>query len=157
VNRGTALALLCLVLAGCGGGQPKPEGTPRATVLGFIDDLQARRVQQACAVLDPGLARLIRLEALGAVRAPVGTPAERLRFIQQARAGAQRCPGALRLLAGQLDKQLPRTRADAAAATLSKPFPVEAWVLGNEAWVVEARKGRWIITTANALGDPQDH
>jgi hypothetical protein len=154
VNRaGLALGLLCIVSAGCGGAEPKPEGAPRAAVLGFLDDLQARRVQQACAVLDPSLARMLRVGALGAVRAPAGTPAERLRFIRRAGDAAKSCPGGLRLLAGQLGKQLPRVRAEASTAKVSKPFPVDAWVLGNEAWVVEARKGRWVITAANALGD----
>jgi hypothetical protein len=157
VNRfGLALALPCIVIAGCGGEQRKPPGTPRAAVLRFIDDLQARRVQQACAVLDPGAARTIRLNALAGVRAPAGTPAERLRFIRGTYAATKGCPAALRLLADQVDKQLPAVRTHAAAAKLSKPFPVDAWFLGNEDWVVEPQKGRWIITGTDGLPVAQD-
>jgi hypothetical protein len=151
-----ALAMYCVVVAGCGSEQPRPKVAPRATVLRFIDDLQARRMQEACAVLDPAEARNIRQNVIGDVRVPPGTPAERLRFIQRINAASKRCPVALGLLADQLDKQLPRIRSAAAAATLSKPFPADLWMLGNQDWVVEPRNGRLIIIGTDALTVAQE-
>src|SRR5262249_38301072 len=111
---------------------------------------------RACAVLDPAEARNIRLNVLGDVRAPAGTHADRLRFIRRIAEASKRCPVALGLLADQLDKQFPRIRSAAAAAPLSKPFPVDVWMLGNEAWVVEPRDGRLIITGTDALAIAQE-
>jgi hypothetical protein len=151
IRPGLAFALLCVVVAGCGGEAQKPKVTARATVLRFIDDLQARRMQQACAVLDPAAARDIRQNVLGDVRVPSGTPAERLRYVQRINAASKRCPVVLGLLADQLDKQLPRIRSAAVSATLSKPFPADLWMLGSESWVVRSRDGRLIITGTDAL------
>jgi hypothetical protein len=94
------LALVSVAAWGCGG-EARPSGAPRATVLRFIDDLQARRVQRACAVLDPAEARNIRQNVLSDVRAPAGTAAERRRFIQRIYDATRRCPVTLRLLADQ--------------------------------------------------------
>jgi hypothetical protein len=150
-----ALALVCVVAWGCGG-KAKPSGAPRATVLRFIDDLQARRVQRACAVLVPAEARLIRHNVLSDVRVPAGTAAERLRFIQRIHDATRRCPVTLGLLEDQLGERLARVRNAAASTKLSKPFPADLWTLGNQEWVVEPRSGRWMITGTNALADAQE-
>lgn len=154
-RSGIALAMLCLALGGCGGASTPP-GTPRATVLGFIDDLRARRTTPACAVLDRDEKRSIRLGVLGGLRAPGATVDQRLRYIQHMNAATKRCPVALRVLADELDRQLPRIRTAVANTTVTKLGPAAAhvWVLGDQDWVVEPRNGRWVITGTNALSIP---
>ena len=160
LRSSAALLVLCvLVLGGCGGADhPKPVGTPRATVLRFLDDLQGGRVDRACAALDPSYVPTLRLNVLSFAHAPKGLDHAALhRWVQRLNASTKRCPVALHLLAGQIAGQLPAVRGAAVKAPLTKPFPGAAiWSLGNEAWVVEPRNGRWVITNPDALTVAQE-
>lgn len=153
-RSGVTLVLVGVVfLGGCGGADnPKPPGSPRATVLRFLDDLQAGRINQACAALDPAEVADLRLNVLSSTHAPKRLDAAaRRRWVQRLNASTRRCPVALRMLTAQLATQLPAVRAAAVKAPLTKPFPAELWTLGNQDWVVEPRKGRWVITNPDAL------
>lgn len=159
VRSGVALALVCAAfLVSCDGhDDPKPAGGQRATVLRFVDDLQAGRVDQACAVLDPDLAADLRLNVLSSARAPKGlSDAARRRWVRRLNAVTRRCAVSLRLLAAQIATQLPAIRAAAAKGPLTKPFPAELWMLGDGAWVIEPRDGRWVITNPDALFAAQE-
>ena len=143
-----------LLVAGCGSRDaPKPAGSPRAAVQRFVDDLQAGRYPQACAVLGPGEAKLIRANAIGEFHVPAGTHAERLRFINRTLAASKRCPVALRMFSARYHGTFPALRRAAATGALSHPPGAgdSVWQVADQAWIVEAHGGRWILTGTDAL------
>lgn len=149
------LLVVAALIVGCGSndGDATPEGSPRAVVVRFLDDLGAGRGEQACAVLAPELQADLRERALAGFH-PTGTTLEqRMRSVQHTQAATRRCPVAADMLGRQLGKRLARLRASVVRARMTKPFPVEARVLDDQAWIVEARDGRWMITVMNGLAD----
>lgn len=151
VLRLALATVVVLGLVGCGERQSTPDGSPRDAVLGFLDDVQSGRVQEGCAVLDPRAAKELRVNLLSELRVPAGSRAQRLRFTEQTTATTKSCAGTLTLLREQQAEELPRLEAAVSSAEVSRPFPTDAWTVGDEDWWVEARDGRWAITAANAL------
>ena len=150
------LAAVALVAVGCGGqgkaDRPsQPQGTPRAALLAFYDDVLAGRYAAACARLDPAGVKDVAREAKADLRIPAGSHAERMRFIRETSAAIKTCPDGLRRLMLDHPDGMRKTRARAAKARQVKPFPTAVWEFGNSDWIVQWANGRWTILTGSLL------
>lgn len=151
-----ALLSVALLAAGCGDDTPaKPQGSPRAAVLRYLDDIQAGRTAAACAAMNDETKRFVRVSLLGSLRIPPGTHAARRRYIEEQRVASLTCAGTMRLAARLLSISKIRERAVSAKlrrmTSVDAPGPVY-WTLGDDQdWVLKSGDSRWIVDGSNAL------